>query len=421
MLLIKEGLVKEEDIEKALEIQRRKAEAAKIPLGEILVKKGLISRDQLRMLLVHPDIRKNLGTMMIEESLVDEQQLTELLKRKGPNEHLGTLLVKQGYITNKDLKRLLDKQLNSLKLGELALKLNMIGKRDLEDALKMKSSQITIGQILCDLNLITHSDLNRVLLKMYSQKLRLGEILLKQGIIDNEKLRAALHEQGESDEPLGDILIRKKLITVDQLYSALAMQCNVAFKKLENFVFDQKQKNSLCSIVGQKYAEKNQILPLSLEINKLTLAVSNPKNINRIDELKLSNPNIQMTCVFITNKKFMQLFEDLYGKQLSPGIASMQKNPKFQEFDQTIIEGEDEKLVISNPETENVLVGRLFERYEMFQQRINAAAYPSDISLFKEFIKDNYKKICSQFHCSRVTFYIGVNTNKVEILASPNN
>ena len=421
MLLIKEGLVKEEDIEKALEIQRRKAEEAKIPLGEILIKKSLISRDQLKILLAHPDIRKNIGIMIIEEGFMDRRQLSECLKRKGPNDHFGDLLIKEGYITNKDLKILLDKQLNGMKLGELALKLNMIDEKDLEDTLKMKSSQRTIGQILCDLKLITPSDLNRVLLKMYSQKLKLGQILLKQGVIDDEKLKTALHKQSESDEPLGNILIQKKLITVNQLYSALAMQCNTTFKKLEHFVFDQTQKNALCSIVGQTFAEKNQILPLSLEINKLTLAVSNPKNINCIDELKLGNPDIQMNCVFITNKKFPQLFVDLYGKPLSPGNTSMQKNPQFQKFNQTVSEGENEKLIISDPETESVLVDRLFERYKMFQQRMNIILYPSDISLFKEFIKDNYKKICSKFHCSRVTFYIGVNTDKVEIIASPNN
>ena len=45
-LLIEEGYVTEEDINRALEIQAEEAEAANVPLGIALVHKGFITKEQ---------------------------------------------------------------------------------------------------------------------------------------------------------------------------------------------------------------------------------------------------------------------------------------------------------------------------------------------------------------------------------------
>jgi len=42
-LLVKDGLVKKEDIERALEIQKEEIKESELPLGMLLVKNGLIN------------------------------------------------------------------------------------------------------------------------------------------------------------------------------------------------------------------------------------------------------------------------------------------------------------------------------------------------------------------------------------------
>jgi mannitol/fructose-specific phosphotransferase system IIA component len=76
-LLVKEGIVKEKDVEKALEIQKKEIEEASKPLGTLLVKNGLISEDQLQSLLDHPYLRKRIGKLAIQKGLVDEKQIAD--------------------------------------------------------------------------------------------------------------------------------------------------------------------------------------------------------------------------------------------------------------------------------------------------------------------------------------------------------
>jgi hypothetical protein len=60
-LLIKDGLVTKEDIERALEIQKEEIKESELPLGMLLVKNGRITKTQLQRLLDHPYLRKYIG------------------------------------------------------------------------------------------------------------------------------------------------------------------------------------------------------------------------------------------------------------------------------------------------------------------------------------------------------------------------
>ena len=66
-LLIKEGFAKKQDIERALEIQRREKELSDYPLGQILVKMGTLSQSQLDELLNHPNLTRNIGSYIVEK------------------------------------------------------------------------------------------------------------------------------------------------------------------------------------------------------------------------------------------------------------------------------------------------------------------------------------------------------------------
>ena len=314
-LLVKEGLVKEKDVEKALKIQKEEIEEASHPLGTLLVKKRLISEDQLQYLLDHPYLRKHIGQLAIQMGLVDEKQMEECLKNKKPNELIGDALIKGGLATANDVKGLLIQQSGGTKLGQLALKSDMIREEDLNNILTHKRYQRALGEILCALNIITPTDLNRVLQK-YNKHQRLGNILVKQQIINERQLKEALFEQKHRVGYLGNILIKKNFVTPEQLYAALSKQYNIEFRKLDGFDLSQSQINTLSAFISKNYAAKNRILPLSCEKNWLTLAVSDVGSLQVVPDLSFMYSQFRIDCVLITDEKFKAIFETLYGERL---------------------------------------------------------------------------------------------------------
>ncbi len=409
-LLVKEGFVKEEDIDRALEIQKRDAEEIKMPFSMILVNKGFLTKPDIDRLMAHPEIVQYIQTLIVEHGLIDEQGLDDCLGKKSTDEQIGDVLVREGYISDDELKVILNKVFDSIKIGKLSLKLQMITESELEDALKFKRYKRAIGEILCDLNLITLSELNLVFQK-YSKRLKLGEILVQQEIVDKQSLEKALQEQNRRGESLGNILVRKSLITVDQLYFALSVQYNVPFHDLDGFVFYEKQKIALRDIVGQKYAEENLVLPLFLNGNNLTVAVSNPSRVWLANELKSKYNHFRIACVLISDEKFEQLFAILYGEMLDTS-KELSQNERLDA-------SKEVKSIISDLETDRILIDNLYERYETLKEMIGGESPRSDASLFREFIEDSYKDICDKFHCRSVSFYVEAGTDQVEILAAP--
>ncbi len=314
-LLIKDGLVKKEDIERALEIQKQEIKESELPLGMLLVKNGLITKNQLQKLLDHPYLRKYIGKLAVEKGLINEKQLEDCLNKKKPDELIGQVLIKQGYATADDIKGLLNQQMAGTKLGQLALKFDMITQKDLDEILNRKIYHRTIGEILCSLDLISPVDLMRFL-KKYNKQQKLGDILVKQGVINRAQLTEALYEQRHRAEYLGNILLEKKFITLDELYYALSKQYNIEFKNLDQFDLSQHQINTLVSFIGLNYAEKNKILPLSREGNRLVLGLSDVANLKIVHELSSLYPHLKIDCVLITDDNFKNIFKTLYGKSL---------------------------------------------------------------------------------------------------------
>jgi type IV pilus assembly protein PilB len=311
-LLIKEGFIKPADLAKALDIQKGGAEEARLPIGALMIQKNLISEDQLEALLQHPDLRKNLGTMVLEKKIVDSRELEAALRLKQPRESLGQVLVRRKAITRDQLEAILEQQAGGIRLGELAYNLELITESDLDQMVRIKSGHRTIGEILCDIDSLNVEDLNRVLVK-YGKQLKLGDILIKQGLIDEKQYQMALQEQNQTRKKLGLILVDRKIITTEQLYLALSRQFNIPFSNLGGLEFDSRQRRILTGVMGEKYARKHSMLPLSLRGDRMQVGISDPRNRNAIENLQTVYPDMRLLPALITQQRWDELFEALYG------------------------------------------------------------------------------------------------------------
>ena len=311
-LLIKEGFIQHKDVEHALEVQKRGAEEAAQPLGALMVQKKMISEQDLERLLHHPDLRKKIGVLVLEKKLIGKNKLAAALELKSPDERLGKSLIRRGVITQAQLDALLEQQENSVRIGELAHNLGMINEADLDKAVRIKSGHRTIGEILCDLNLVTIDDLNYILPK-YGKKLKLGDILIKQGLISEEQYQLAIQHQHQTRNKLGQCLLEQEAISVDHLYLALSRQFNIPFRTLGGFEFDSRQLHMLTGVVGEKYARKHNIMPLSLWDDRLQIGIASPDDITNVAGLKSLYPDLKVDPVLIRQKKYEELFSALYG------------------------------------------------------------------------------------------------------------
>ncbi len=315
-LLIKEGFIKEKDLENALSIQRQETEWSKLPLGEVLVKIGALSQPDLERILKHPELRSHIGNLAVEKGYLDREQLQACLAKQGPKELLGEVFVREGIVTREDLEGLLKEQLNSRRIGDLAKKMGLVKQEELERALSIQVAKRTLGAVLCGEKALNPLDLYYVLNK-YKKQMRLGDILVRQKYCDQQDLNKALQEQRHSSESIGDILVRKKVITQAQLQDTLSKQSNIPFRTLKEFAFSEEDKHKLSRIISQKYSEKNLMIPISLIGRDITIALVNPENIFTARELTALYSNLNVSCVLISEEKFSELFEILYSRRLS--------------------------------------------------------------------------------------------------------
>src|SRR5215467_12597536 len=114
-LLLKDGLITPEQLEEALAAQKRQPDY--MPLGEVCVEMKLISRDQLKTLLSKHQKRIPLGELLINLGLVSAEQVKECLQaQKSSPKKLGALLIEKGFLNENALISALNMQLGVPKM-----------------------------------------------------------------------------------------------------------------------------------------------------------------------------------------------------------------------------------------------------------------------------------------------------------------
>ncbi len=101
----------------------------------------------------------------------------------------------------------------------------------------------------------------------------LGDTLLSMGKLTEERLVQALAEQKRNGRLLGNILLEKGFVTRETIALALAKQYGMEYAALAKTQSDPAALNA----IPESIAVKNQMLPVYLEQDKLTVLVSSPQ------------------------------------------------------------------------------------------------------------------------------------------------
>jgi pyruvate kinase len=107
-LMVSKGLVTRDQVESALFIQTGKPH---LRLGEILMSMGLITIEQLDRVLREHLAHQFIGSLLLSNGFISQEQLGEAMAiQDRTGERMGAVIVGLGYVTQDQLERLLERQ-----------------------------------------------------------------------------------------------------------------------------------------------------------------------------------------------------------------------------------------------------------------------------------------------------------------------
>ncbi len=137
---------------------------------------------------------------------------------------------------------------------------------------------------------------------------RLGELLRDIAGVTPAQLEEALAQQRESGVPLGEILVRLKYITPGQFLEALARQFNLPFRTT---VPRASVNTSMLAKIPLSFAKRYELIPLTEERGQVSVAISNPLNLQVLDDVRLLTGQ-PVTPVLAPAEAITDLLQTLY-------------------------------------------------------------------------------------------------------------
>jgi len=117
------------------------------------------------------------------------------------------------------------------------------------------------------------------------KKEKIGKILLDRNIITKEQLDEALNVQKETGEKLGEILIKKGHVSDETLVELVSFQRGYDHVDLNEI--QDKIDPSIPNLISKDFASKRDVFPFEVVDSTLHVAMTDPRDINTIDEIRL--------------------------------------------------------------------------------------------------------------------------------------
>jgi type IV pilus assembly protein PilB len=147
-------------------------------------------------------------------------------------------------------------------------------------------------------------------------KRRLGEMLIESKLLTREQLTSALTGQKKAGLRLGQYLIQQGTVSETQIVDLLSRQLKIPKYHPEQYPLEMGLSMMLPAEAAQKY----QVAPLRKKGRLLTLAMTDPLDINVMDAIEVMT-NAEVEPVVCTEREVTQLITGIYGSQ--SGLGSL--------------------------------------------------------------------------------------------------
>ena len=137
----------------------------------------------------------------------------------------------------------------------------------------------------------------------------LGQKLVDLGYMDEGQLESIYEEMRTSELKLGEIAIQRGLVNDDQLLTATAEVHGMRIASLE----DAKPQPEAVKIVPKNMADLYKMVPLSFENDTLTIAMSDPNNLQALDDIRNFLGIRSVTAVLAPQAAIDAVMQKAYG------------------------------------------------------------------------------------------------------------
>ncbi len=114
---------------------------------------------------------------------------------------------------------------------------------------------------------------------------KLGDILVKAGLLTREQLEKTLALQRGTSKRIGELLVELGLVTELDITVALSKQLGLSYVTFASGLLTPQQGEGLETLVPAEFARQHLVLPLSRNLNTLTVACVNPYDLILMDNL----------------------------------------------------------------------------------------------------------------------------------------
>ncbi len=165
----------------------------------------------------------------------------------------------------------------------------------------------------------------------------IGNILLKSGVINNEDLDRAIRERREGELP-GETLVRLGLVTESKIVTALQKHLNIEYIDLK----EMRLNPDVVRFLPKELCEKNRFVPVKLDSKKITIAMADPSDIFKCDNISFMT-GLKVIPLLATGSDILLQLKKIYGdaKQTSVDINEITDIEPLDEID-IVIEEEEE-------------------------------------------------------------------------------
>jgi len=171
---------------------------------------------------------------------------------------------------------------------------------------------------------------------------KIGQILLVKKLITETQLEDALETQKKTGEKLGEVLIKKGFLDDSTLVELISYQRGfdtVSLSEIQDSI-----DPTVSNLISKDFAFKRKVFPFELDDTTLHVAMTDPRDISVIDEIRLlTGYNIKP---YITTEKDI---EDIIKLYTSDDYSLKEVQEIIDDEDLTVSQKYEEDLVEKNP------------------------------------------------------------------------
>ena len=138
----------------------------------------------------------------------------------------------------------------------------------------------------------------------FPQRRKIGEVLVEMGALTPAEVERILEQMAIMGGRFGEVALREGFLAEDQVAQALARQFHLGYLSLEGFVLDADLIASLPTGLPARY----QFVPVRRRSGSLVVAVADPVDVKRLDELELQL-DTPLILLVATQSRIQKLIE----------------------------------------------------------------------------------------------------------------